>query len=86
MLRSAGSTPVTLHREVLFNDQPKPVGQIRVGLLQSDVEICFLCKQMAGPGRKSHVLAKVMLEDTYLGLNLGSATYCVTSSHLVRDS
>lgn len=75
-----------LNREVLFNDQPKPVRQIQVGLPRSEMEICFLSKKMAGPGRKSHVLAKVMLEATYLGLNLGSATYGVTSSQLAQDS
>lgn len=67
MLRSAGSTLV-----VLFDDQLKPARQIQMNLTKLEMEICFLPKEMAGHGRESHVLAKVMLQSTYLDLNLGS--------------
>lgn len=41
---------------------------------------------MAGHGRKSHILAKVMLEAIYLDLNLCSATFCMISNQFVSDS
>lgn len=46
----------------------------------------YFGKEMAGHGRKSHILAKVMLEAIYLDLNLGSATFCVISNQFVSDS